>query len=265
MNNPFQTLMARPRQGQTFPVGTFVMSASPIVAEAIGCAGFDWAVIDMEHAPLDLSTLVHMLQAVAGTAMLPITRVPHNDTVMLKRVLDAGAQTVLIPFVQDAGEARKAVAACQYPPAGVRGMAAMSRGSRFGTTVDYLKTAGSGISVIVQIETLQAMAHLEEIAQVDGIASIFIGPSDLSGSMGFVGDLLNPAVVQVMAKIVERCHALGKPIGTVGGTPETVALYRKAGFDYIGVGSDLGLLMGRCAGMLSAIRPGIGAQHAPSR
>lgn len=254
MNNPFADLLARRDLPAGYPVGSFVMSASPLVAEAMGCAGFDWAVIDMEHTPLDLADLVHMLQAVAGTRMLPVTRVPWNDTVMVKRVLDAGAQTLLFPFVQNADEARRAVAACKYPPVGVRGMAAMSRGSRFGTVKDYFKVANAGVSVIVQIETPQAMDQLEAIGQVEGVDSLFIGPGDLSGAMGHVGDLLNPAVVEVMARSVQRCHALGKPIGTVGGTPEAVAIYRKAGFDYIGVASDLGLMMRTCAATLSAIR-----------
>jgi 2-keto-3-deoxy-L-rhamnonate aldolase RhmA len=254
MNNPFADLLARRDLPAGYPVGSFVMSASPLVAEAMGCAGFDWAVIDMEHTPLDLADLAHMLQAVAGTPMLPVTRVPWNDTVMVKRVLDAGAQTLLFPFVQDADEARKAVAACKYPPMGVRGMAAMSRGSRFGTVKDYFKVANASVSVIVQIETPQAMDQLEAIGQVEGVDSLFIGPGDLSGAMGYVGDLLNPAVVEVMARSVQRCHALGKPIGTVGGTPEAVAIYRKAGFDYIGVASDLGLMMRTCAATLSAIR-----------
>jgi 2-keto-3-deoxy-L-rhamnonate aldolase RhmA len=254
MNNPFADLLARRDLPAGYPVGSFVMSASPLVAEAMGCAGFDWAVIDMEHTPLDLADLAHMLQAVAGTPMLPVTRVPWNDTVMVKRVLDAGAQTLLFPFVQNADEARKAVAACKYPPMGVRGMAAMSRGSRFGTVKDYFKVANGGVSVIVQIETPQAMDQLEAIGQVEGVDSLFIGPGDLSGAMGYVGDLLNPAVVEVMARSVQRCHALGKPIGTVGGTPEAVAIYRKAGFDYIGVASDLGLMMRACAATLSTIR-----------
>ena len=254
MNNPFADLLARRDLPAGYPVGSFVMSASPLVAEAMGCAGFDWAVIDMEHTPLDLADLVHMLQAVAGTRMLPVTRVPWNDTVMVKRVLDAGAQTLLFPFVQNADEARRAVAACKYPPVGVRGMAAMSRGSRFGTVKDYFKVANAGVSVIVQIETPQAMDQLEAIGQVEGVDSLFIGPGDLSGAMGHVGDLLNPAVVEVMARSVQRCHALGKPIGTVGGTPEAVAIYRKAGFDYIGVASDLGLMMRTSAATLSAIR-----------
>ena len=160
MNNPFKTLLARKDLPAGYPVGTFAMAASPLTAEALGCVGFDWAVVDMEHTPLDLDNLVRMLQAIAGTPMLPITRVPWNDTVMVKRVLDAGAQTVMFPFVQNADEARKAVAACKYAPQGVRGMAAMSRGSRFGTQPDYFKVANDAVSVVVQIETPEALTHV---------------------------------------------------------------------------------------------------------
>lgn len=254
MNNPFKALLNHPALPAGYPVGSWVMSASPLVAEAMGCAGFDWAVVDMEHTPLDLLDLVHLLQAIAGTSMLPITRIPWNDTVMVKRVLDAGAQTLMFPFVQNAEEARRAVAAAKYAPEGVRGMAAMSRGSRFGTVKDYFKVANAAVSVIVQVETPQAMERIEEITSVPGVDSIFMGPGDLSGAMGHVGDLMHPAVLALMADGVRRCHKLGKPVGTVGGTPEAVATYRAAGFDYIACASDLGLLMRNCAAALSAIR-----------
>ena len=254
MNNPFFSLLNRSDLPAGYPVGTWFMSASPVVAEAVGCAGFDWAVIDMEHTPLDLMTLVNVLQAVAGTSMVPVTRVTWNDTIMVKRVLDAGVQTLLYPFVQNRAEAEAAVAAAKYPPQGVRGMAAMSRGSRFGTVKDYFKVANEGVGVIVQIESPGALDRLEEIVGVPGVDSLFIGPGDLSGAMGHVGDLMNPAVLKVMADAAERCHKLGKPIGTVGGTPEAVATYRAMGYDYLGVASDLGLLMRNCAAVLSTIR-----------
>ncbi len=254
MNNPFKTMLTRKDLAGSYPVGTWIMAASPIVAEGVGCAGFDWGVVDMEHTPLDLQDLVHMLQAIAGTPMLPITRVPWNDTVIVKRVLDAGAQSLMFPFIQNADEACKAVAAAKYPPQGVRGMAAMSRGSRFGTVKDYFKVANDAVSVIVQIETPEAMARVEEIASVPGVDSLFFGPGDLSGAMGHVGNLLHDDVVNLMADGVRRCHALGKPVGTVGGTPEAVAVYRASGFDYIGCASDLGLLMRNCAAVLSTVR-----------
>lgn len=254
MNNPFKSLLARTDLPAGFPVGTFAMSASPLLAEALGCAGFDWAVVDMEHTPLDMGSLVAMLQAVAGTSMLPITRVPWNDTVVVKRVLDAGAQTVMFPFVQNADEARAAVAACKYPPQGVRGMAAMSRGSRFGTVPDYFGVSNDAISVVVQIETADALARVDAIAGVDGVDSVFLGPADLSGAMGHVGNPMHADVVAAMAHAVERVHAAGKPVGSVAGTPEAVAIYRGIGIDYIGCASDLGLLMRQCGAVLSAIR-----------
>ena len=157
--NPFKQLLQK--TGAAMPVGTWIMSASPLVAEAMGHAGFDWGVIDMEHTPLDLMDLVHMLQAVAGTPLVPVVRVPWNDTVNIKRVLDAGATTLLVPFVQNAEQARAAVAATRYPPEGCRGMAGMSRASKFGTTPHYLTTANAQITVILQLETTEAIAHLD--------------------------------------------------------------------------------------------------------
>ena len=253
MQNPFKTLLARKDLAAGYPVGTFAMAASPLLAEALGCIGFDWAVVDMEHTPLDMDSVVRMLQAVAGTPMLPITRVPWNDAVMVKRVLDAGAQTVMFPFIQTADEARSAAAACKYPPQGIRGMAAMSRGSRFGTVKDYFSVANAAVSVIVQVETPQALAQLDAIAAIDGVDSIFLGPADLSGAMGHVGNPMHPDVVAAMAQAVKQCHAAGKPVGSVAGTPETVALYRSLGIDYIGCASDLGLMVRQCAAVLAAI------------
>lgn len=254
MHNPFKTLLARKDLVAGYPVGTFAMAASPLVAEALGCIGFDWAVVDMEHTPLDLDNLVRMLHAVAATPMLPITRLPWNDTVMVKRVLDAGAQTLMFPFVQSADEARLAVAACRYPPQGVRGMAAMSRASRFGTVPDYFKVANGAVSVVVQIETPQALSQVEAIAAVEGVDSLFLGPGDLSGAMGHVGNPMHPEVVAAMAGATRQSHAAGKPVGSVAGTPEAVAVYRGLGIDYIGCASDLGFMMRQCAAALSAIR-----------
>ena len=244
------------------PLGTWVMSASPLVAEAVGVAGFDWGVLDMEHTPLDLMDLVHLLQAVAGTAMVPVVRVPWNDTVNVKRVLDAGASSLLFPFIQDAEEARRAVAATRYPPQGVRGMAGMSRGSRFGTTPDYLRTANDHICVVLQLETPQAMAQLEAIAAVPGVDALFVGPGDLSGAMGHVGQLTHPDVMASMADAARRARAIDMPIGSVGGNAETVAAYRTAGYDFVAMASDLGLLMRGLHGALQAMRQSDGVELA---
>jgi 2-keto-3-deoxy-L-rhamnonate aldolase RhmA len=238
------------------PLGTWVMSASPLVAEAVGHAGFRWGVLDMEHTPLDGMEVLHLLQAVAGTAMLPVVRVPWNDAVVVKRVLDLGATTVLFPFVQNAEEARRAVAATRYPPAGVRGMAGMSRASRFGTTAGYLQHANEGVAVIVQLETPQAIDALESIATVEGVDALFIGPADLSASIGHVGQLTHPAVLDLMGRAVQRAHATGRPIGTVGGTPEVVIRYREMGFDFVGIASDLGLMMRAASAVVATLQPG---------
>jgi 2-dehydro-3-deoxyglucarate aldolase len=198
--------------------------------------------------------VIHLLQAVAGTKMVPVVRVPWNEPVMVKRVLDAGAHTVLFPFVQDVDEARRAVAATRYPPQGIRGMAGMSRGSKFGTAPNYLTTANANVGVIVQLETPQAVAKLDAIAAVEGVDGVFIGPADLSASMGHVGQLTHPAVMELMRQAAHRCRELGVPCGTVGGDPAVVARYRAAEFSFLAIASDMGLLMRSAQAVLQAMR-----------
>ena len=239
--NAFRQLLMS--SGASAPLGTWIMSASPIVAEAMGHAGFHWGVLDMEHTPLDMMEVIHLLQAVGNTKMVPVVRVPWNDTVTVKRVLDAGAPTLLFPFVQNADEAARAVASTRYPPEGVRGLAGMSRGSKFGTVPDYTRTANKSIGVIVQLETTAAIAQLEAIAAVPGVDALFLGPGDLSATMGHPGQITHPEVMAAMADAAQRCRDLGKPVGTVGGTPELVVQYRAMGFHYVAIASDLGLLM----------------------
>ncbi len=250
--NPFRQMIKS--AGAHPPVGTWIMSASPLVAEATGHAGFDWAVVDMEHSPLDMMDVLQMLQALSSTKMVPIVRVAWNDPVLVKRVLDAGATTVMFPFVQTAEEAARAVAATRYPPQGIRGMAGMSRASRFGTQPNYLTSANKQMGVIVQLETAHAIERIDAIADVDGVDGLFIGPADLSASMGYVGQLTHPAVMDRMAQAVLRCKAAAKPVGTIGGDPESVAQYRAAGFDYVAVGSDLGLFMQGARSAIAALR-----------
>jgi 2-keto-3-deoxy-L-rhamnonate aldolase RhmA len=236
------------------PVGTWIMSASPMVAEAVGHAGFDWGVLDMEHAPADMMEVIHMLQAVSSTKMVPVVRVPWNDAVTIKRVLDAGATTLLVPLVQNADEARQAVAATRYPPQGVRGVAGMTRASRFGAAHNYLQHANADMGVIVQLETPQALQQLEAIAAIDGVDALFIGPADLSAAMGHLGQLTHPAVLEQMSRAVKRAKDAGKPIGTLGAAPEIVAQYRAIGFDFVAISSDLSLLVRSAQLAISALR-----------
>jgi 2-keto-3-deoxy-L-rhamnonate aldolase RhmA len=197
---------------------------------------------------------VHLLQAVGNTRMLPVVRVPWNDKVMIKRVLDAGAQTLLVPFVQNAEEAAQAVAAARYPPEGGRGMAAMGRASRFGTTPDYFAAANRSVGVLVQLETPQALDALEAIAAVPGVDGLFVGPGDLSGALGCPGQTGDARVLERMADAARRARAISMPIGSVGGTPEVVARYREMGYDYVAVASDLGLLMRSLQAAAQALR-----------
>lgn len=236
------------------PVGTWILSATPLLAEAIGCAGFDWGVVDMEHAPLDVPGVVAMLQAVASTKMLPVVRVPWNDAVVVKRVLDAGATTLMFPMIQNADEAKRAVAATRYPPEGTRGVAGMSRASRFGTAHHHLKTANQHVGVILQLETPAALQHLEAIARVTGVDALFVGPADLSAAMGHLGEAHHPAVIDQMGQAAQRCKALGMAIGTVGDNAELVAQYRAAGFDFVAIGSDLGLMMRGARSAIASLR-----------
>jgi 2-keto-3-deoxy-L-rhamnonate aldolase RhmA len=250
--NPFFDLIAR-REGDP-TLGTFLMSASPIVAEAVGHAGYDWGIVDMEHGPIDMMGLVHLLQAVSSTPMLPVVRVPWNDAVTVKRVLDAGATTLLFPFVQNADEARAAVAATRYPPLGVRGMAGISRGSLFGTAKDHFVSANDRIGVILQLETRQGIDRLEEIAAVSGVDALFLGPADLSGSLGMPGQLTHPDVVALVADAAQRCRAAGKPVGTLVGAAEVLDRFPSSHFDFIAVASDLAFLMRRAQAELQALK-----------
>ena len=240
--------------GHQPPIGTSLLSASPIVAEAMGHAGFDWLLLDTVHTPLDMMEVMHMLQALAATKAIPVVRVPWDDAVTVKRVLDAGATTVMFPFVSSADDARRAVAATRYPPEGMRSMSLMSRASKFGTVPHHPKTANQSIGVIVQLETPKAIRALEEVVAIDGVDAVFIGPAELSSSMGHAGQPAHPAVLDLMAQTAQRCRAVGKPIGTVGGTPEVVAQYRAMGFNFIAVGSDLGLLMRGAQAAVQALR-----------
>ena len=250
--NAFRQLMKA--AGGHPPIGTWIGSASPLVAEAVAHSGFDWAVLDMEHSPLELTGLLHLLHAVGGTKLVPVVRVPANDPVTVKRVLDLGATTLQVPFVETAEQARLAVASTRYAPAGVRGLDTNCRAARFGLAPTHLRTANQAIGLIVELETVAALEQLEAIGAVDGVDALFVGPGDLSASMGQIGQFTHPAVIDAMGQAVQRARRAGKPIGTIGPTPETVAQYRAMGFDFVAVGSDIALLMRAAHAAIAALR-----------
>ncbi len=240
--------------GGNRPLGAWLSSGAPSTAEALGYAGFDFLVVDMEHTPIDVVQMVDLLRTIAGTPAQAIVRPPWSDMVMVKRAMDAGAVSLLLPFVQNADEARRAVAYTRYPPEGVRGVAGSHRGSRYGNVDNYLKRANSEVCVIVQIETVSALDRLEEIAAVPGVDSIFIGPADLSASMGFLGDMGNPKVREKLADAAARCRRLGKPCGIIGANPETVGKYLEYGYSWAAIGSDISLMVGRAQEYLGRVR-----------
>jgi 2-dehydro-3-deoxyglucarate aldolase/4-hydroxy-2-oxoheptanedioate aldolase len=236
------------------PIGCWLASGAPSTAEALGSAGYDFLVVDTEHTPIDTAQMTDILRTIAGTPAQAIVRPPWNDMVMVKRVLDAGAQSLLLPFVQNAEEAKRAVAHTRYPPDGVRGVAGTHRGSRYGTIPNYFKRAHEEICVIVQIETLAAFAQLEAIASVPGVDSIFIGPSDLSASMGLLGDIGNASVQEKLSAAAQTCKRLGKPCGIIGFNPEMAKKFLGYGYSWIAVGSDLALMVSRAQEYLAAMR-----------
>lgn len=223
-------------------IGLWSSLCSTIAAEIIGDSGFDWILFDTEHSPNELPNVLGQLQAVQAGTVTPIVRPAWNDPVLIKRLLDIGAPALLIPFVQNAQEAAQAVAACRYPPAGIRGITASGRASRYGRIPDYLKKADDEICVLVQIETETALHRLEAIAAVDGVDGVFIGPADLSASMGHIGNPLHPDVQIVIQEAAQRLAAIGKPAGILAASEADVRRYIEWGYRFVAVGSDLGLL-----------------------
>ncbi len=249
-----KALAAAARSGPV-PLGTWIMSTSPFVAEAMGCAGFDWLLVDAEHSPLDSMDIATMLAAIGAPGAAAVVRVPCNDATLVKRVMDAGAQSLMFPMVQTVEDAKRAVAATRYPPQGRRGVAAMHRASRFGTVPEYLMRAGGETCVVVQIETPEAMQNLEVIAAVDGVDCIFVGPGDLAASMGLIGEIGHPQVQAHLKQAAQTCARLGKPCGIVMGQADAVNQCIEYGYSYVAVASDLGMLMARASEMLGKLRP----------
>ncbi len=231
-------------------IGLWCSLCSNIAADIVRDSGFDWLLLDSEHSPNDIPDLLAQLQAAEGGTATPIVRPAWNDTVLIKRCLDIGSPALLVPYVQNAEEAKNAVAAVRYPPRGVRGVAASARASRYGRVTDYLKKADSEICLLVQVETGPALEKLESIATVDGVDGVFIGPSDLSASLGHVGNPAHPRVQKALEDAVRRLKAVGKPAGILTGNEEEARRYIGWGYTFVAVGSDVGLL-GRGADALA--------------
>jgi 4-hydroxy-2-oxoheptanedioate aldolase len=223
-------------------IGLWSTLTSPVATEVVAGSGFDWVLLDTEHAPNDVTSVHRQLQAMQGSAASAVVRPYWNDAVLFKRLLDIGVQSLLVPFVQNADEARLAVAATRYPPEGFRGVATTIRANQYGRAKDYLRRAHDEICVIVQVETPQAIANVEAIAAVDGVDGLFIGPSDLAASMGHLGNNGHPDVRGEIERAIRRIHATGKCAGILAPVEADARHWLELGCLFVGVGNDTGIL-----------------------
>lgn len=223
--------------------GMWVCSGSPVVAEICAGGGLDWLLIDGEHSPIGLETTSELLRAVAPYPVTPVVRAPSGDAVGLKQLLDLGAQNLLVPMVDTAEQARDVVRAVRYPPRGVRGVgSALSRGARWNRVEGYMADADQHVSLFVQVESVTGVENAAEIAAVDGVDGVFVGPSDLAASKGLLGQQTHPDVVAAVHTVFEAVRAAGKPVGVNAFDPEVAQAYLGAGASFVLVGADVAML-----------------------
>ena len=223
-------------------IGLWSSLSSNYTVEVIAGAGFDWILLDTEHSPNDLESVLSQLQAAAPYPTHPVVRVAWNDMVLIKRMLDIGAQSLLVPYVSTPDEAAAAVSYVRYPPAGVRGVAGTTRASRFGRVKDYAKRAHEEICLLVQVETQRALDNLEAICAVDGIDGVFIGPADLHASLGYPGEIANAKVKPLIDDAVRRIRKRGRAPGILTPSEADARHWLDCGALFVAVGADVGIL-----------------------
>jgi 4-hydroxy-2-oxoheptanedioate aldolase len=235
--------------------GLWIGLADAYVAEVLATTGYDWLLIDGEHAPNDLRGILAQLQAVAPYPSHPIVRPPIGDVALIKQLLDAGAQTLLIPMVESAQQAAQMVAATRYPPTGIRGVgSALARSSRWNQVEGYLHRADDQMCVLVQVESTTALERVAEIAAVEGVDGVFFGPADLSASMGFIGQPAHPAVRDAIAVGIGAVRAAGKAAGILSPDPALARRYLELGALFVAVGVDTTLLVRAAKDQLAPFR-----------
>ncbi|MBY6155390.1 HpcH/HpaI aldolase/citrate lyase family protein [Vannielia litorea] len=248
MDMPKNTFKAAIAKGE-LQVGVWNTIPDPSVVELLAGAGFDWVLIDSEHTPVTIPGMMPLMQAAAPYPVSAIARPGWNDMIEIKRLLDQGAQTLLIPYVQSVEEAELAVRHVRYPPKGVRGVGGTTRASRYGAVKDYIQNADKEICLLVQIETVEAMAQAEQIAAVDGVDGIFIGPADFAASMGYAGQPTHPEVKTAILDGIRRIKAAGKAPGILTLDPTFQDEAREAGAVFVAVTLDSSVLR---AGVIAA-------------
>jgi 4-hydroxy-2-oxoheptanedioate aldolase len=241
MNLPENAFKRALRAGKP-QIGLWSSLSSNYTVEVIAGAGFDWILLDSEHSPADIENLLTQLQAAAPYPTHPVVRIPWNDMVTIKRVLDIGAQSLLVPYVSTANEARAAVSYTRYPPAGVRGVAGTTRATRFGRIPDYARRAHEEICLLVQVETQGALDSIEAICGIDGVDGVFIGPADLHASLGHPGEIANPKVKPMIDDAIRRIRKAGKAPGILTPNEADARHWLECGALFVAVGADVGLL-----------------------
>ena len=238
-----------------FLAGMWLNLGSSVTAEMAGLSGFDWVLLDHEHGPGGEETILHQLQAVASTPATCLIRIAANEAPRFKRVLDAGAQGVMVPYVSTVAEARAAVDAARYPPRGARGVAKLTRSSGFGANFDdYFAHAHEWLVTLPQIETAEGVANAAEIAKIDGVDVLFVGPMDLSTSLGIPGDLKHPRTIEAFTTVSNAAKNAGKSAGILLHDLSLVPLCRELGFTFIALGSDGGSVVNGFKASIAALR-----------
>jgi 4-hydroxy-2-oxoheptanedioate aldolase len=223
-------------------IGIWSALCSNLVADILSTTAFDWALIDMEHSPNDLRSVLSQLQAYGGSSVTPIVRPPWNEPLYVKRLLDLGVTALLFPMVQNAEEAKAAVRSCRYPPKGIRGVSLSQRANRYTDVSDYIERVEDETAILVQIETQSALDKIEEIASVDGVDGVFFGPADLSADLGYLGQPGHEKVSEAIRNGAARVRAVGKPTGILVGDPAVAADWVKEGITFVGCGTDINLV-----------------------
>jgi 2-keto-3-deoxy-L-rhamnonate aldolase RhmA len=247
-------LKRRLDSGETL-LGTWVTIGHPDVTDILEEAGFDWIVLDAEHAPLGPESISRMIQSIDPSSVCPLVRTGAVDQYFAKSALDMGAHGVVFPLINNPGEARRAVSFAKYPPRGVRGVAPRKAADYGRTFAEYIRKANDHTVVVAQIETTEALDNLDDIISVDGVDVAFVGPTDLTMSLGLMDDRGNPKVVDAMKQVIRACKKHGKTPGVLAATPEEAERDIQLGFKFVGLGSDVRFMLSGAREFLASVRP----------
>lgn len=248
---------AKALKEQRKQIGLWVSLSNNYLADVLAHAGFDWMMIDMEHSPNDLQSVLGQLQTFASAQTPVLVRPPWNEPVIVKRLLDLGAPGLLFPMIQNAQEAKAAVAATRYPPDGIRGVAGSTRATKFGRVKNYVNEYAAQTPIIMQLETATAIANAEKIAAVDGVDGIFFGPGDLAADLGMVGQAKHKKVWDTILPVAETLMAQGVPVGTLVLDADFGIKLLNSGFTFVACGADSALLANSADHLLNTVKGGL--------